>query len=128
MPNLEQVVRPAQTLVFRPIASQKGSTPIFPDDVVLLWGDSGNNVFQLSQNVKQSVNNDRSDKEESRTFDVVRIKNTEDDSQFLDVEVLTGYQARNQIDKTRTKLLFSPPQGGGNVEILKRNQTRNSGG
>jgi hypothetical protein len=126
MPSLEHVVRPVTVVNFRPSNAKDPSVPVIPDDVVLLFGASGSSIFHLQQTVKQSVNNDRSDKEVSRTFDVVRIKNPDDESTFVDTEVMTGYQARNVIDKSRTKLLFEPPQSSGNVEVLKRNQTRNS--
>lgn len=126
MPNLEHVVRPLQSINIRPSGKNTSEPVLSPDDVVLLFGGSGSDIFQLSQTVKDNVNNQRDDREVERTFDVVRVKNPDDDTQHVDVEVMTGYKAQNQIDKSRTQLRLTPPQGGGNVEILQRGQTRRS--
>jgi hypothetical protein len=126
VPNLEHVVRPLQSINIRPAGRNTSEPVVAPDDVVLLFGGSGSDVFTLNQTVKDQVNNKRDDVEIQRTFDVVRIKNPDDDEQHVDVEVMTGLKARSQIDKGRTQLRFSKPESSGNIEVLRRNQTRDS--
>lgn len=127
MPSLEQVVRPSQTGDIRPGYIQYGRTvPTVPDPNEIVWGTAGNDVFALQANSKSEVNNETS-QETQRTFDTVRIKSKDDENTYIDVEVMTAYQARNTIDKSRTQLRFESPQADANSEIIKRNQTRKSG-
>ncbi len=128
MPNLEQVVRPSQTGEVRPGFITFGrSVPAVPDPNEIVFGGPGNDVFALQANSKSEVNN-QTEEETSRTFDTVRIKSKDDPSVYVDVEVMTEYQSRNTIDKSRSQLRFEPPQADANSQIIKRNQTRKSGG
>lgn len=124
MPNLEQVVRPSQTVDIRPGYPQaaRQNIAVAGDDEVV-FGAPGNDVFALQASSKNSVNNTDS-KETSRTFDTIRIKSESDPNTYVDVEVMTAYQARNVIDKSRTSLRFDKPEAGDNVEVVARNQTR----
>lgn len=124
MSNLEQIVRPAQTKNIRPLAISISRVPSAdPTAAVLTWGEAGNSIFTLQANVKQTVKNDRNT-ETKRTFDVVRITNPDDETQFIDTEVMTSYQARNTISRDRIELRFAKPEASDNIQILKRNQTR----
>jgi len=124
VPNLEQVVRPSETQNIRPAYPSFARTkPVVQPDDDFVWGTAGNDVFALNAQSKADVNNQTS-QEIQRTFDTVRIKSASDPSTYVDVEVMTAYQAKNVIDKTRTALRFTPPQGSENVEVIRRNTTR----
>ena len=126
MPSLEQVVRPSQSQDVRPGFASIGRTvPAVPDPNEIVFGGPGNDVFALQANSKSEINN-QTEEETSRTFDTVRIKSKDDPSVYVDVEVMTEYQSRNVIDKSRTQLRFESPQADANSEIIKRGQTRKS--
>lgn len=127
MPNLEQVVRPSETGEVRPgYISSNRAAPIVPDENEVVWGSAGNDVFALQANLKSEVKT--GDEEEiERKVDTVRIKSKDDPSVYVDVEVMTEYQARNRIDKSRTTLRFQPPEGDANSEVIKRGEVRKTG-
>lgn len=128
MSDLEQIVRPSETGNVRPVniiaGLRKAPAVVDPNEVV--WGSAGNDVFQLQAHLQQEVNN-RDEDEIQRKYDTVRIKSKDDPNTYVDVEVMTAYQSRNRIDKSRTELRFTPPEADANSEIIKRNQTRKSG-
>lgn len=124
MSDLEQIVRPSETGNVRPgPVAYLRKTPAAPGSTEVVWGSSGNSVFQLQASSKAEVNNQTS-QETSRTFDTVRIKSKTDPDTYIDVEVLTAYQAKNVIDKSRTQLRFTPPTSSSDAEVIARNQTR----
>lgn len=126
MASLEQVVRPSQTTQVRPAYSSSGRTaPAIPDPNEIVFGTAGNDVFALQASSKGEVDNQTS-QETSRTFDTVRIRSKDDPNTYIDVEVMTAYQAKNTIDKSRTQLRFEKPQANADTEIVARNQTRKS--
>lgn len=126
MPDLEQIVRPSQFGDVRPSNIQTGRAPQkTPNTDEIVWGAAGNTVFQLTANSKAEVNNTTS-VEIKRTFDTVRIKSPDDPSVYVDVEVMTQYQSRNQLDKSRSLLRFTPPTSTPDAEVISRNQTRTS--
>jgi len=124
--DLEQVTRPSQSPSIRPIAAAGMRAPPAPvDPNIHTWGTAGSNVFQLTADLRNSVP-PADMKEESRTYDVVRIKNPDDNQQHIDVEVMTEYKARNSIDKSRTTMRFATTTADANSEIISRGNTRNS--
>lgn len=124
MSNIENLSRPFNLLErLRPAGKTTKPEPKDADDVLLSFGSPGDNVFQISASNQQDINND--DKQEvRRTYDVVKVKNTEDPDQFVQVEVMTEYQARNRIDEKRTKVRFSKQEATANIDIVSRNKVR----
>lgn len=126
MSNLEQIVRPSQSPDIRPAPTTALlEPPKTVNNPNVVWGTSGNSIFQLRAHASGQVDN-RQDYETSRKFDVVRVKNPDDENQYIDVEVMTEYQARNKIDDSRTKLRFDKPKAKDNIEIISRDNTRSS--
>lgn len=129
MPNhLEQVVRPSENPRIRPGVP----TQIFvaPKAVVLqpkVWGNSGNSIFDLQAHTQQELPQPTFE-ETKRKYDVVRVMNPDDKSQFVDTEQMTEYQGRNQIDKSRTTLRFAGNQNTENTKIISKNNIRTQPG
>lgn len=123
MSDIENLSRPFSPLDIRPNNKTTKREPLTPGNTLLTWGTGAGNVFQLRAQSRGEVNND-DHKEIRRTFDTVRVKNPSDNSQFVDVEVLTEYQARNRIDDSRVKVRFTPQEASSNIEIMRRNQVR----
>lgn len=127
MSKLEQIVRPSQDGLIRPSpAAGYQAPPIIPNGNTVTWGSAGNDIFQVSAHVSQSINNPwpKSD-ETQRKYDVARVKNPDDHDQHVDVEAMTEYQARNKIDKSRITLRYAkmnPTEG--NIEILSSDNVR----
>lgn len=129
MSDLEQIVRPSETGDVRPgrsIGLRKA--PAAPVSNEIVWGAAGNTIFQLQQNLKAEVPKPIEEEEIERTVDTVRVKSKDDPDTFIDVEVMTRYQARNTIDKQRVQLKFHPPEADENTEIIRRGEVRKSGG
>lgn len=96
MPNhLEFVVRPSQSPNIRPgQPTQILATPKVIDNEPIVWGGSGDSIFDLNAN--ESIELPAAKWEQSRTYDVVRVFNPDDRTQFVDTEQMTEYQARNK--------------------------------
>lgn len=121
--SIESLSRPFVNELFRPAGKTTKKETIEGGDVEFSFGSAGSNVFELRANSKGEVdNNDH--QETKRTFDVVRVKNPDDNAQHVDVEVMTEYQAKNRIDESRIKVRFTPQAAAENIEILRRDQTR----
>jgi hypothetical protein len=124
--NLEQIVRPSQTGDIRPAPSLALlQSPKVIDNPPHVWGSSGNSIFDLRAHLHAEVNN-KQEGEITRKFDVVKVKNPDDSSQHVEVEVMTEYQSRNKISDERTKIRFEPPKKTSNTEIVSRGNTRTS--
>lgn len=122
----EVLVRPAETPDIRPGVPAKAKTQK-PADGVVTWGKSGGNVFFLANTASGFTVKD--DVEEvKRKYDKVRVKNPDDPDQHVDVEVLTEYQARNRINKSRYTLRFESPENTATTQVLSRGNTRNARG
>jgi hypothetical protein len=122
--DLEYLARPFNPVTqLRPPGPTTKPEPKDADSIALTFGSPGNDIFTLSaQNKGQVENNEQ--QEESRKYDKVRVKNPADHEQYVDVEVITEYQARNKIDDKRTKIFFRPPESSADVEVLSRNHVR----
>lgn len=127
MSKLEQIIRPSAVGDIRPLNfTPARKQPKTPGDNLKVWGNAGDDIFALSAHLKQDVK--PAEWEESkRTYDVVKIMNPADNDQSVEVEAMTEYQSRNQIDKSRTTLRFSKVQPAANVEIVSRGNVRKSG-
>lgn len=124
MPTLaEYLSRPFKSPpVFPPNRTSK-PRPREANDVVWSFGSPGQNVFQISASNRSDIT-DHDRTEVRRTYDTIRVKNPDDNSQHVDVEVLTEYQARNRIDEKRYKVRFTPQEESSNIEIMKKNNVR----
>jgi hypothetical protein len=132
MPNhLEYVVRPSQSPNIRPgMPTQILATPKVIDNEPIVWGNSGDSVFDL--NASTSIELPQPKWEESRKYDVVRVYNPDDRTQFVDTEQMTEYQARNKpsqqssIAQDRIQLMFATNTNTENTEVISKGNTRSS--
>jgi hypothetical protein len=126
MPNhLEFVVRPSQAPQIRPgVPTQIFATPKIVVNDPIVWGSSGDSVF--SSNASSQVELPQPKWEESRTYDVVRVFNPDDHSQFVDTEQMTEYQARNKIGKDRITLRFATNTNTDDTEVISTGNIRKS--
>lgn len=124
-PNLAQVIRPSQSPDIRPTRPAAYQAVLdAPADQEIVWGSAGNNIFVATAHTKGFVNNNNTNEEVSRKYDVVRVKNPADTEQHVDFEVMTEYQSRNVITKDRTTLRFEKTAASANVQVLSRNNSR----
>lgn len=128
--SLEQIVRPGQTATVTPpyaVAAFR-KAPATPDPTIFVFGKGDNDAF-LSQGVKFSPYTNKSDENEEikRKYDTIRIKSKDDPDTYIDTEVMTEWQARNQFLKSHITLRFFEPESGPNVEVIRRGQWRTGG-
>lgn len=126
MPNhLEFVVRPSQNPNIRPgTPTQIFEPQKTPDNPVNEWGSSGQSVFDLQAHAQQELPEPKW--EETRTYDVVKVFNPDDKSQFVETEQMTEYQARNKISPDRFTMKFATNTNTENTEVVSRNNIRRS--
>ena len=126
MPNhLEHVVRPSESPRIRPGSpSQIFATPKIPQNNPTTWGSAGNSVFQLHAHAQQELPQPLNETE--RKYDVVRVYNPDDKSQFVDTEQMTEYQGRNKISNDRIKLRFKGNANTTNTKVISKNNVRKS--
>jgi hypothetical protein len=126
--ELEQIVRPVGAGDIRPLPAQGfQSPPPVPGGNLITWGSSGSSMFQLSAHMSQTLplaTWPKSD-EVMRKYDVVKIMNKDDSSQFVQVEAMTQYQARNKEDGSMVTYNFAkmnPTEG--TIEIISSGNVR----
>jgi len=127
--KLEQIVRPYVAGAIRPPAPIGLQFPVVAKpNVPTVWGSAGQNAFQLSASINQKAPPTQWPKSDEiqRTFDVVRVFNPDDHSTFVDVEAVTEYQARNQIDQSRITLRYATNTNTDNTEVISRGNVRKS--
>lgn len=124
MPNhLEQVVRPSQSPTIRPgVPTQLLAAPTIPQNEPQVWGSSGLSVFDLRAQTKQELPEPTF--EEQRTYDIVRVFNPDDKTQFVDTEQMTEYQGRNKISQDRITLRFSGNANTTNTQVISKGLIR----
>lgn len=129
MTSLERIIRPAQTKGIRPFNfSIARTSPATNQQAMLSWGSAGSNVFQLQASIQQSVKPDIKGNETRRVYDVVNISNPDDPTQHVQAQVLTQYQAINQIDKSRITLNYARTVPSQDVQIVSTNNVLTSSG
>lgn len=130
MSELEQIVRPSQEGAIRPgPISGYQAPPVVKDATVITWGTSGSNIFQLSAHASQQINNPWPKSDEThRKYDIIKVKNPDDDTQHVFVEAMTEYNARNSIDKSRTTLRYASQTSSANVEVISTGNVRRQPG
>jgi hypothetical protein len=122
--HLEFVVRPSQAPNIRPgVPTQIFQSPKPIDNEPKVWGNAGQSVFDLHAHSQAEVKPPEFP-ETKRTYDVVRVYNPDDNSQYIDTEEMTEYQGRNQISADRITLRFAKTQNTENVKVQQRGLTR----
>lgn len=124
MPNhLEYVVRPSQSPAIRPGSpTQIFATPKLIDNTPITWGNAGNSVFDLKASSSSEVPQPKF--EAQRTYDVVRVYNHDDHSQFVDTEQMTEYQARNKLSSDRFTMKFATNTNSPDTEVISKGNIR----
>lgn len=124
MTSIERIIRPAQTGGIRPTNfSVAREVPASGELALITWGGPGATVFELKAHIQQTVKPAEFD-EETRTYDVVKVKNPDDETQFIETEVMTAYQSRNKIDGSRTKMFYKPQKASKDIEIVSTGNKR----
>lgn len=120
MPNhLEYVVRPSQSPQIRPgTPTQIFQTPKVPTNNPNTWGSPGNSVFNLHAQAQQEL--PAPFVENARTYDVVRVFNPDDRTQFVDTEQMTEYQGKNRISNDHIQLRFEGNSDTTNTEVIAK--------
>lgn len=90
-----------------------------------IWGKPGASPFQLNATVGFTVKDD-DDREVKRTYDVVRVKDPDNEDNHIDMEVVTALQLKNKIDGKRTQISMDRVKPSDTVQILQQDQTRTS--
>jgi hypothetical protein len=129
MPNLETVVRPAQTPSVRPppVAASNTAAPPAADDNLTEIGGGQGQVTELRHSISTQITYYFKQKETRRTVDVVRVKNKDNKEQYIDVEVTKELQLRNQLTNADSKLQLRPPDLDANMEVIKKNLVKEFG-
>lgn len=122
--HLEYVVRPSQAPSIRPgHPSQLLVAAAVPQNTPQQWGSSGDSVFDLHAHSSATVPKPEFP-ETQRKYDVVRVYNPDDNTQYIDTEEMTEYQGRNKISKDRIVLRFADTQNTANTKVQQRGLTR----
>lgn len=126
MPNhLELVVRPSQSPNIRPgVATQLLAPVVVPLNEPQVWGSSGASVFDLRAHTQQELPEPKF--EVQRTYDVVRVFNPADHTQFVDTEQMTEYQAQNKISPDRITLRFAGNANTADTQVISKGNIRKS--
>lgn len=129
--SMESIVRPFSLPFFKPKDTTSKRAQRSSELVEITWGGSGADIFDSAGSALNSfkVEDEKQQRETRRTYDVVRVKNTEDDSQYVDTEVTTEYQMRQRITADRYtpfKYVYGAAPTGDNIEILKKGLVRTS--
>lgn len=131
MGKLEQIVRPYVSGQIRPATPVGLQFPVTSKaNVPTVWGAAGQNAFQLTAAINQKVPPAQWPKsdETQRTYDVVRVFNKDDKTQFVDVEAMTEYQARNKIDGSRITLRYATNTNTDTTQVMSTGNVRKSSG
>lgn len=124
--SLEHVVRPVVVDTLRPPSQSGLRTPNSDvEDAVLEWGRSGDSIFTISASAHQEAQNP-DHAEVARKVDVVRVKNPDDETQHIDVEVMREYQGINRATGERFNLAFDNVPISPSIEVIQSNVFRES--
>lgn len=127
MPTLEHVVRPNVAADIRP--SSPVIAPPAPDvsDNILEWGGPGNSIFTYLSEAGFELETVNQQTETKRTYDTIRIKNKDDEQQYVDVAAPTKSLVRSTKGaQTETSYIpydrAYPKTDDNNYEVIKRGQ------
>lgn len=127
MAELEQLVRPYSPYeVLKKGATYKPEPTELEGTTVWTFGSAGDDVFALRASTQAEIDNEGTDHEVRRKFDLVKVKDPNNDENFIETEVMKEYEARNSISKDRIIIRFREQDPSANIEILKKDQTRNT--
>lgn len=87
----------------------------------IVWGRAGASPFEEVYSVAFEVEEQR---EIQRTFDVVRVKDPDNEDNHVDVEVMTQWVSRSSINGQRVTLNLARQPSAANIEVMQRGQTR----
>ena len=103
----------------------KYKTSVPETETTIVWGKPGADPFEELYVLSAEAEEER---EIRRKFDVVRVKDPDNEDNHIDVEVMTEWEGRTTVSNKRVKMTLEKPQASSNVEIRERNRTRSSGG
>jgi hypothetical protein len=118
--GLEIIVRPSLPNAKRPVAKQSAAV----DDAPFTMDGGSTSATELSHSRSVSYSN-QLNREVRRVYDVVRVKNPDDEDQHVDVEVTRGMVLANGLGGIN-KLKLSKPPTADNIEVLESLKTRDS--
>lgn len=122
--HLEYVVRPSQSKNIRPGTPTQIFAPVkVPENEPITWGNAGNSVFDLHAHTQQELPMPEFP-ESQRSYDVVRVFNPDDETQFVDTEQMTEYRGRNKINGNRITLKFMNHQDTGKTQVISQGNIR----
>lgn len=126
MPNhLEYVVRPSQAPQIRPgTPTQLFATPAIPENAPITWGSPGDSVFDSHAHAQVELPQPKF--ESSRTYDVVRVFNPDDHSQFVDTEQMTEYTGTEKNGGQALTLRFASQPNTSDTQVMQRGLVRRS--
>lgn len=126
MPNhLEYVVRPSQSPTIRPGTPNQIFEAIeVPENAPITWGKAGNSVFDL--HASSQIELPKPQWETERKYDIVRVFNPDDRTQFVDTEQMTEYQSRNKLSADRFIMKFATNSNTENTEVIAKGLKRKS--
>lgn len=119
--GLEILVRPLVVPDTRPSAGV--ALPPSSDDPVVITGNSGRYI-DLHHSLSWSFTKQR-EREIKRRFNVLRVHNKDDDSQYVDIEAMTGLATLDPKGRTIIRT-FAKPSTADNIETLEQNQVRSA--
>ena len=98
--------------------------PVQPseEDRLVEINSEGAKVLQLTHSRSYNFVKSKAS-EKKRTFDVARVSNSADSSQFVDVEVVHRLKLRDALGNSVSRT-YAKPAPRDNVQILQENQTR----
>lgn len=120
MSRLETFVRPALAPDVRPIPTPIVRESTEPEDRIITIGGNGSAGINLNHTLSISYSRQQL-QETARLYDVVRVKNQGDPTQFVDVDVTHRLKMQNEKGDAMLVKLKKPPPAS-NVEILRENQ------
>ena len=119
MSMLEKIIRPFSSVPFSPSSPAQPTRNIAPSSTVTIGGSGNMSPIQLHHSKHKEINEYIENYETKRTVDLVRVKNEEDDSQYVDIEVMKQLEYFDSVNNQNVQLNLSPPTGSANSEILQ---------
>lgn len=124
--SLEVVIRPVQSVPVsppmppQPAAQPDNSTP------VTIGGTGKMSCIQLNSSRSGDIKEYEESYENQRVVDLARVKNANDHSQYVDMEVTKQLSYWDSVNQQQKTLNLAPVQASDNVEILQTNIVKNT--
>lgn len=94
-------------------------------DTTVVWGKPGASPFEEYQTTQLEFKEEERT-ETKRTYDVVRVKDPDNEDNHVDMEVMTSYTSVSKNGASRVKINLDRVKPSQDVEILSRDNTRSS--